>query len=75
MGRWRERRRVEEGNRTFRSGSSTLNASQTLLELGLGSVELGEGRRQVLELLVQLLLNLGELLGLERVEVDYARIG
>lgn len=61
--------------RTFRGGSSGLHASKAFLELVLGSVELGEGRRQVLELLVQLLLNLGELLGLERVEIDCAPRG
>lgn len=74
-GRWRERQLLGSRNRTFRGGSSGLHASKALLELVLGSVELGEGRRQVLELLVQLLLNLGELLGLERVEVDCARRG
>ena len=41
-----------------------------VLEFRLGAMELGEGGGEVLELLVELLLDLGELFGREGVEVD-----
>lgn len=56
--------------RTCGSGGPRLYASEALAELVLGAVELGEGRRQVFELLVELLLDLGELLSIEALEID-----
>ena len=47
-----------------------LDSSEAVLKLVLGAVELREGLGEVLELLVELLLDLGELLGREGVEVD-----
>lgn len=55
---------------TLAIGGSGLYASEAFLELVLGAVELGEGARQVLELLFELLLDLRELLRLESVEID-----
>lgn len=43
-------------------GFPSLDASKTVAELDLGGLELGEGRGEVLELLVELVLHLGELL-------------
>lgn len=50
-----------------------MDALQAVLELALGAVQLGVRLGQMLELLVELLLDLGELLRLEGVEVDWAR--
>lgn len=55
---------------TLRGFRSTIHASQAFSELALRAVELRERRGQVLELLVKLFLDLGELLRLEGVEVD-----
>ena len=52
-------------------GLPALDASQTFAELGLGGVELCDGGGQMLEFLVELLLDLGKLLRVEAVEVDY----
>lgn len=56
---------------TFAIGGASLYASEALLELVLRAVELREGGGQVLELFLELLLDLGELLRLEGVEVDW----
>lgn len=69
------RRKSLAGVCTVFGGGSALDASQALLELVLGAMELSKRRRQVLELLVELLLDLSELLRLERVEVDCRRAG
>lgn len=58
--------------RTFRSGRPALNALKAVLELVLGGVKLRKRRRQVLELFVELLLDLGKLLRLQCIEVDYS---
>lgn len=50
-----------------------LDALVAVLEFRLGAMELGEGGGEVLELLVELLLDLGELLGREGVEVDWRK--
>ena len=57
-------------NLTLRRSLARLHAPETLLELPLGGVELGEGAGQMLHLLVQLLLHLGELLRAEAIEAN-----
>jgi hypothetical protein len=50
-----------------------LDDLEAVLEFRLGAMELGEGGGEVLELLVELLLDLGELFGREGVEIDYGK--
>jgi hypothetical protein len=45
---------------------------EAVLELVLCGVKLRKGRRQVFELFVELLLDLGKLLRLQCIEVDYS---
>lgn len=52
---------------TFGRFSSAVHAAKAILELILGTVKLGKRRRQMFELLVELLLDLRQLLWLKRV--------
>lgn len=59
---------------TFEGGRlAALDTAEAVPELGLRGLQLGEGRGEVLELLVELVLHLGELLHAQGVEVHYWR--
>ncbi len=55
---------------TCRGGLLPLYTAQALFELPLGSSQLGEGRAEVLDLLVELLLDGAQLLRREAVQID-----
>jgi len=67
---WVVAQRKGKTTRTAKGRGPGLDDAQALLELGEGGGELGVGRREVLYLAIELLLDGGELLGGEGGEVD-----